>query len=114
MDEAVCRRNGVAMGIHVRIVQGLGHPFHQGVRDCVLQTLGLVVDGVPGVAQELHQIGFDQTVPSNHPQSCPATLVSQLDPAIGDMLQQPVLGKPLDHAGYGWGRQREQVGDLAG
>ena len=104
LDEAVCRRDGVAVGIHVRVVQRVGHPFHQGIGNRVLQTLGLFMDRVPGVAQELHQIGFDQAVPANHPQSCPATLIGQLDPAIGDVLQQPVLGKPLDHPGNRWRR----------
>ena len=70
----------IAVGIHARVAQRRRHPLHQRVGNGVLQPLGLVVDRVPGVAQELDQIGLDQPVAAHHAQRRPAALIGQLDP----------------------------------
>ena len=98
LNGAVGGGNRVAMGIDVGMAQCGGHPLDHSVGDRVLQPLGLVVHRIPGVAQKFDQIGLDEAVPANHPQGRPPALLGQLDPAIGDMLQEAVLRQPFDHA----------------
>jgi hypothetical protein len=42
---------------------------------------------IPGVAEELHKVGLDEPVPTNHPQGCPPPLSGKLNSAIRDVLQ---------------------------
>ena len=86
------------MRVDARIPECGGHPFNHRVRHGVLQPLGLFVDRIPGVAEELDEVGLDQPVPPDHSQRRASTLVGQLDTTIRDVLQEAVLGQPLDHA----------------
>src|SRR5688572_21951461 len=51
---------GSPCGSTVGVAEHGGHPIHQGVGHGMLQSLGLVVHGVPGVAEECDEVGFDQ------------------------------------------------------
>ena len=77
------------MGVDRWIAQGRGHPLDHRFRHRMLQPLGLFVDCVPGVAEELDQVGLDQPVPPDHPERGTPALLGELHAAIGDVLQKP-------------------------
>ena len=91
VNGAVGGGDRIAVRIDARVAQRRRHPLDQRVRHGVLQPLGLVVDGVPGVTEEGDEIGLDQPVPPDGPQGRPPALLGELDALVGDMLQQPVL-----------------------
>ena len=113
-----CRRResgiGSPWGSTGRVAEHRRHPLHQHVGHRVLQPLGLIVNGVPGVAQERDEVGLDEAVPAKHAERRAPAVLGELDALVGHVLQQPLLGQPLDHAADRGGRQLQQIGDLAG
>jgi hypothetical protein len=91
VDGAVNGGNGIAVRIHVRMAQSGGHALDQRVGYCVLQPLGLLVHCIPGVAQKLHQVSLDETVPAYHAKGSPPPFLGKLDPSVGHMLQKAML-----------------------
>ena len=101
MDGAVGRGDRVAVRIDGRMAQRRGHPLDQGVRDGVLQPLGLVVHGVPASSpRNCDQVGLDEPVTAHHPERGAAAGVGELDALVGDVLEQAELREPLDHAAH--------------
>ena len=114
MDEAVGVGNRVAMWIDGRMPQRDRHPLDQRVRHGMLQPLGLRVDGIPAVAEELDQVRLDEPVAADHPERGAAAGIGELDALVGSVLEQAELGQSLDHAAHGGRAQLEQVRDIAG
>jgi hypothetical protein len=63
LEGAIHSRNGIPVGVVVRMSQKLSQPLREPVRDSVLEPLGLLVHLLPGVPEVLDQKGLDQTVP---------------------------------------------------
>src|SRR3954470_294168 len=97
MNRPVGSRNRVSVGVYLRMAEGGCHPFDHGIGHGMLQPLRLLMDQIPGGTQKLDQVGFDQTMPANHAEGSAATLSRELNPAIGHVLQEAVLRKPLHH-----------------
>ena len=68
LDVALGGGDRIAVWVHRGVAEHRRHPLDQRVGDGMLQPLGLVVDRVPGVAQERDEIGLDQPVPPDHPE----------------------------------------------
>ena len=102
------------MGIEARIAQRVGHALDQHVGDGVLQPLGLVVHRVPGVAEEADQIGLDESVTAQHAKGDATARAVSNDSLVGHVLQQSLIGEPLDHPADRRSRKLKQLRDVAG
>ena len=67
VDGAVGLVDRIPVGVGRWMSEGACHPLDQLVRDGVLQPLGLLVDGVPGVAEEPDQVLDEIDLPNRFP-----------------------------------------------
>ncbi len=113
-DRAVGGGNRIAMGIEDRIAERGGHPLDQGIAYRVLEPLRLLVHNLPAISQEADQIGLENPVTAHHAERQPPSVGGELDTLVRHVLQQSLLGEPLDHPADGGCREPEVMGDVAG
>jgi hypothetical protein len=111
---AVGSGDGIAVGIDLGVTESVRHTVHHRVSDSMFQTLRFLVYRVPGIAQKLDQIRFDEAVTADHPQCRAAAFAGKLNPAIGDVVKEAVLRKLLDHSSNRWRRESQEMGDFTG
>src|SRR5574340_719879 len=58
----ICRRDGITVWIAGRLPKGAGHTGFKIFRDYMLQAAGFLVDFIPGIAQGLDQVSFQEAV----------------------------------------------------
>src|SRR5687767_11945299 len=112
-DGSIGIRNRVPVGIESGITERGRHALDELVGHGVLESLGLVVYGVPAVAEERDEIRLDDPVAADHAERRSPAGFCQLDTLVGCMLQQALLGKPLHHSAHRRWRQLQGVSDLA-
>src|SRR5687768_14818989 len=66
VDGTISGGNGISMGVNTGVPQRRGHSLDHSIGHRMLQPLRLLVNRIPGVAQELHQVGLDQAVAPHH------------------------------------------------
>jgi hypothetical protein len=96
----------------VRVADGLaqaaGHGRDERLRRDVLQPLGLVVNAVPGVADDLHQERLDQPMPADDQQRLALAGRSERGAVVAPILDQAAGGEAPQHPGDG-GRSELQA-----
>src|SRR5436190_1090613 len=85
------------------------HPL----RDHMLESLGLVVDLVPGVAQHLDQEHLEQAVVADELEGDLPAFLGELLAAVPVVLDQALCGEPRDHLAYRRGRDAQPLRQLS-
>jgi len=83
--------------IEAGIAQRFRHALDQHVGHGVLETLSLLMDGFPTVAEEGDQVCLDDSVTADGAKSGVTAFERENYALVGNVLQQPLLGEPLDH-----------------
>jgi len=93
----------MAMRINFGIAEEGCHPVFKALRNEMLQSLGLLVDLVPGILQYLVQKQFQKTVVPHKFPRAPLPGLGQADTPMFFIYDQPwPMGRELlQHAGYG-------------
>ena len=93
-------RDRVAVRVAGRVPQQGVDAVHHEVGYRVLQNLRLVVHTVPGVAEGLHEERLNEAVAADHCQRVGAAGFSELNSAVGLMLDQVGGGEALEAVRY--------------
>ena len=85
------------MRIDLRMLEQLVDPFHDFVRNRVLQLLGFLVDFGPVEPQHFDEKQFNQSMPAQDVQREFFTFRAQLHPAARLVVDEPGLVERFDH-----------------
>ena len=96
------------------MTHGLGHAVHESIRGGVLEALGLFVHILPAESKVLYQVRFNDPVAPQDLQRLAAPGAREPNAAVRFVFQEPVLGKPADHAAHRRRLHVQHPGELAG
>src|SRR2546430_981197 len=105
--------DGVPVRVQLRPAEQLEDSSLHPLRDHVLESLGLVVDLVPGVAQHLDQEHLEQAVVADELEGDLPAFLGELLAAVPVVLDQALCGEPRDHLAYRRGRDAQPLRQLS-
>src|SRR5689334_16494715 len=108
----VTRRDGVTVRIRRRLADRLRHAVDQFVRANVLQTLGFIMNPVPGIPKRFCEIRFDDAMSPDRAKGGTTTLIREPDTSIWLVRDESLLGETTDHSTDRRGRDAENLRDL--
>ena len=101
----------------MRIAVGMAQVFvdagHQAVGNGVLQVFRFLMHFVPGEAQGVGEIEFQQAVVADDADRHLFALLGEADPLMRRVLHQPRFGQPLKHQRHTAGRDLQAAGQFA-
>ena len=100
------------MRVATRVAKHAVEAVEKAIGDCVFQDLGLFVDLIPGKAEGLVQVGFEQTVAAYHAQGDGAPLRGQSHAAVALVRDEALASQALDVFGRGRGDDSHVLGDI--
>jgi hypothetical protein len=80
----------------------------------MLETFGLIVYAVPGVAKDTHEKQLDYAVPSNQPHGMLDAFVGKASSVVTDVFNEPLVGEAFEHAGNGTGGHTQPFRNCGG
>src|SRR5262249_6974124 len=113
-DLAAKGRDGVTVRVELGLAEELEDALLHSLRDHVLEAFGLIVDLVPGVAEDPDEEHLEQAVMAHQLQGDLTALAGQLLPAVAVVLDQALGSQPADHLADAWRGDAESPGELAG
>src|SRR5690348_10480523 len=106
-------RDGMPVRVQLRPPEQLEDPGLHSLGDEVLEALRLVVDLVPGIAENLDQEHLQEPVVPNQLQGDLPAFTRQLLAAVAVALDEALGAQAPDHLAHGWRRDAESLGQLA-
>ncbi len=104
--------DGMPVGARLGVADGGEHALLEHGRHGVLEALGLLVDLVPGHAEDVGEEALDQAVPAHDPLGVLGAAGGERDRAVGAARDVAVELEAADHLVDGGRRELHGAGDV--